>query len=191
MQSYHCRHTSDPKIGFKSSPRFKFSTLLSVRRLCRCGCLLVEMNKPHTLWRCTMDCIISVVKCMRLGGNRKSRWRVKPDWLFNCQIRWVFNVHWFRMNPQWWCVKIHKTVTMKWYGLLSMTAYLHVWPQRESTAQKSGPDSVGICLIFSWHDEAQEQPNIKHITQPLAGQREPGKRESPVQETHTMQLSQL
>ena len=33
------------------------------------------------------------------------------------------------------------------------------------------PDSVGICLIFSWRDYAEEQPNIKHITQPLAESR--------------------
>lgn len=38
--------------------------------------------------------------------------------------------------------------------------------------QKSAPDSVGICLIFSWHDKTQEQPNIKHITQPRANQQE-------------------
>lgn len=42
--------------------------------------------------------------------------------------------------------------------------------QRCNKDQKSMPDSVGICLIFSWQDKAQEQPNIKHITQPLASQ---------------------
>lgn len=46
--------------------------------------------------------------------------------------------------------------------------------------QKSVPDSVGICLIFSWHYKAQEQPNIKHITQLLANQEESCRLEKPV-----------
>lgn len=52
--------------------------------------------------------------------------------------------------------------------------------------QKSALDSVGICLIFSWHDIAQEQPNIKHITQPLASQRESSRLESPRQKRDTV-----
>lgn len=52
--------------------------------------------------------------------------------------------------------------------------------QRYNSDQKSMPDSVGICLIFSWHNEAQEQPNIKHITQLLASQSLSSRLEKPV-----------
>lgn len=51
--------------------------------------------------------------------------------------------------------------------LLTPWVFFSVTQQK---AQKSMPDSVGICLIFSWHGQAQEQPNIKHIIQPLASQ---------------------